>query len=96
MEGDLEIQKIIYTNGWYSLFDEVGEEHLYDNSGNEQDVQEDQEWEDPMDDSANEDIALDESDPYFQQSMKVLEEEDEEPQTPKTTTRKNLKSARKF
>lgn len=95
MEGDLEIQKIIYTNGWYSTFDEVGEEHLFNEHHQEQDVEEDVEWEDPMDISGNEDIALDESDPYFQQSMKVLEE-DEQEQTTRTPRRKNLKSARKF
>jgi len=55
MEGDREIAKIIYTNGDYSIFDEVGEEHLFNASGVEMDLEEDPSWSDGDDMSSADD-----------------------------------------
>lgn len=46
MEGDREIATIYYTDGCYSIFDEVGEEHLFDKDGVEMDIEEDSTWDD--------------------------------------------------
>lgn len=105
MEGDHEIQKIIYTDGFYSLFTEDGEEHLYNHEGVEVELEDDPEWlaEDPR----VEDLGSDSED-YVQNaqnlasSMKFLEEDsyegnkmDVEPATPAKAQTGPKKKARR-
>jgi len=84
MEGDKEIEKIIYTDGSYSLFDDYGEEHLFNPDGQEIPLEDDPEWEDDMDQEEEEDLE-DMND--CAQSMTCLEHEPEEP-TPEPMGRK--------
>jgi len=90
MEGDKEIAKIIYTDGCYSLFDAMGEEHLYARDGTELPIDDDPEWED-------DDEIIDEDDADLAGSMHCLEDStgfEMEEETPKTS--KKQKKPKQF
>ena len=97
MEGDHEIAKIIYTDGWYSIFDDAGDEHLYDNMDEEHSLENDPDWE-LLDSSDEEDreVILAESQSLAMGSMDMDLEESPVPQAkPKTPNKRRQSGPRK-
>ncbi len=102
MEGEHEIAYIQYTDGFKSVFDEVGEEHLYNPQGEEVSIETDESWEDGerveiLDDDVQDLMEVDDegrAEGIYSQSMRSLETTEKFPkEAPSKDTNYKRKSA---